>query len=859
MATTLDICIVTADFVGPIRNGGIGTAYHALALALARAGHRVTVLYTWGTWCENGTIGEWVQTYSRQGITLAPMPSCGAAVVCACPYARSSYEAYLWLSAQEKAGRCFDVIHFHEWRGIGFYSAAAKRQGLALRRSVLVAGAHSPALWHQRGMNQYITAFEDLQSDHLERGSVAMADVLISPSQYMLDWMSSQGWTLPQRVLVRQNVLAENDIAPESVQSCSAARSINEIVFFGRLETRKGLALVCDALDLLCGSSPELTGNIAVTFLGKCSQVEGIDARAYLQRRCGKWKLSRWQVIDTLDHAGALDYLCGNGRLALMASLVENSPYTLLECLAAGIACLCSDLPGNRELIDPADAPATVFVPRPAALAARLEAALRQGVKPARPAVSPQTTRKQWLDWHEQIATSIANVAHATIVTDVAGDPPLVSVCIAHRNRPALLAQAIESIRRQDYPQVQVILVDDGSTQQAALDDLAGLEAEFARRKWKIIRQENQYLGAARNTAAKAADGQYLLFMDDDNYALPNEISTFVKAAQSSGADMLTCVFDTFSGDGPPPALGTDPSAQRWLPLGGAVAVGMFSNLYGDANALIKKDVLEKLGGFTIDWGVGHEDWELFARASLAGYRVEVVPEVLYRYRVDRGSMLRTTSHYVNHMRSLRPYLEKVGPQLAPALEYAQGMFFWLLQHPAVLPPTESQPLSHVPIAPPAALPVEMSSPIDPLPFDAIAMDVAPKPIAPPGNQPAQNEPARLAPAPVAPAPAPAPVAPAPVAPAPVAPPQPAQNPMAEAAASQRRVDEYWDSLTWRFTRPMRALIWRFTGRAAPGRPVVCTRDEADRAVNEIRSSASWELGAPLRMIGRLFQSWRRR
>ena len=50
--TPLDICIVTCDIVGPIRNGGIGTAYYSMARTLADAGHRVTVLYALGDYCE---------------------------------------------------------------------------------------------------------------------------------------------------------------------------------------------------------------------------------------------------------------------------------------------------------------------------------------------------------------------------------------------------------------------------------------------------------------------------------------------------------------------------------------------------------------------------------------------------------------------------------------------------------------------------------------------------------------------------------------------------------------------------------------------------------------------------------------
>ena len=74
MTRTLDICIATCDIVGPIRNGGIGTAYYQMALALARAGHRVTVLYALGEFCEQRTIAHWEAEYARQRITFVPLP-----------------------------------------------------------------------------------------------------------------------------------------------------------------------------------------------------------------------------------------------------------------------------------------------------------------------------------------------------------------------------------------------------------------------------------------------------------------------------------------------------------------------------------------------------------------------------------------------------------------------------------------------------------------------------------------------------------------------------------------------------------------------------------------------------------------
>ena len=123
---------------------------------------------------------------------------------------------------------------------------------------------------------------------------------------------------------------------------------------------------------------------------------------------------------------------------------------------------------------------------------------------------------------------------------------------------------------------------------------------------------------------------------------------------------------------------------EIWLPIGGSLALGVFTNLFGDANGMIRRDVFKKLGGFTEDSGITHEDWEFYASAALANYSMTVVPKPLFWYRVHPSSMLRSTNQYLNHMRSMRPYLQKFGPQLTQALLLAQALY---LTPPEIAPP----------------------------------------------------------------------------------------------------------------------------------------------------------------------------
>ncbi|SPJ15766.1 hypothetical protein SBDP2_500009 [Syntrophobacter sp. SbD2] len=217
-----------------------------------------------------------------------------------------------------------------------------------------------------------------------------------------------------------------------------------------------------------------------------------------------------------------------------------------------------------------------------------------------------------------------------------------------------------------------MLLVDDGSDQPEALAFLDRLEPEFQSRGWRIIRQENSYLGAARNTGARHAHGEYLLFMDDDDYAEPHEISTFVRVAGYCGADILTCVAKLFSGNAAPSSYSQVPD-NVLLPLGAAADVGAVKNCFGGANALVRRSTFEKLGGFTEDYGVGYEDHEFFARAVLKGARLEVVPEELFWYRRQQRSMIQTTHPAANVFRSARPYLEALSPDLRGIARLLQG------------------------------------------------------------------------------------------------------------------------------------------------------------------------------------------
>ena len=664
------ILIVTPDILGPIRNGGIGTAFAALAQTLAEAGRAVTILYTLGGHSEDGGgIARWIRHYAALGIRFIPAwLERGEPILDAPHHAWRAYRVYLWLKQHQGD---YDIAYFPEWKGEAYYALQSRRMGLEFAGLRIVVVTHSSTTWADSGNYQVPQQLDDLLLEFLERRSVEMADALVSPSHYMLEWMKRRGWQWSAPAHVIQNLMPEGKAAAPAASA--GAFTITEWVFFGRLERRKGLLVFLEALRQMPAA---VRARMQVTFLGKAIVTPQFDSVAAIHERLAGWTHSV-RLLTDCDRDQALAYLQQPGRVAIIASLVENSPYTVLECVLRQIPFIAADVGGIAELVHADDRDRALFKPAPAALARTLLALDGGRYAPPRPAVTAAVTQQRWLTLQDQLLAEVP-----TAQPEPAAPWPSISVCLVHYNRPALLAQALDSLRRQTYGHFDVVLVDDGSPSPAAHAYLDSLQDEFARRGWTLVRQPNAYLGAARNMAARHAQGDYLLFMDDDNIAKPHELAVFAEVARRTGADILTTVSDVFAdtdNDGQVP----ETSRQLWIPLGDAQGLGVFRNVFGDANALIRRSTFAALGGFTEDYGLGHEDWKFFAKASIAGVNLQLVPEPLFWYRVNAGSMLRAGDTATDHARSVLPYWAGFPRGIGPVLAYAS----YLQRSPAARSP----------------------------------------------------------------------------------------------------------------------------------------------------------------------------
>lgn len=644
----LSICLVTPELAEFHQNGGIGTATSGLMRVLREHGYSVTVLYTGDA---PDTLTD-LRSNPRWLRALTSIEASGIAI----HFLKHEYgPAFMWPPRKASYGcfdflksRSFDVVHFNDYNGNGFYSVTAKKCGQHFARTTFVTTIHGTTEWATTADRSGVAEISQLERIYLENRSIELSDVVIGVSRHLLEWLHRNGVKLPPHSYLHKNC---HPPSPDLAGLAIPPGGLERVVFFGRMDLRKGIDTFVTAMQSFGPSHP----HVAIEFVGKYNKIEGEHAAGYvLHRLQGIPNSIRFN--NTLDRDGALRTLCRKGTLAVMPSHDENSPCVIVECQTVGIPFLTSDVGGSGELIAPKDRERTLFSPTASALAAALTRVVASGQETIRPNRTAEEVAEGWALLHHAIAEGALLGEPAA---DDAESPSkdLVSVCITHYRRPWLLPSLIAAIEAQDYPNIEIILVDDFSCDTATASMLDTLEATFGKKvPLKIIRRErNGYLGAARNTAIAHSTGRFIKFQDDDNLPLPTEISAMVRAQRRTGAAVITSFSYMFTST--PPAK---PGIKQidYFPIGGCEPLTFVRNEFGDANALVLADVVHEIGGFSEERDIGAEDYEFFARILSRKHSIQVLPEPQFFYRVTEGSMLQAGSLLTNAQRARRGFAE---------------------------------------------------------------------------------------------------------------------------------------------------------------------------------------------------------
>lgn len=241
---------------------------------------------------------------------------------------------------------------------------------------------------------------------------------------------------------------------------------------------------------------------------------------------------------------------------------------------------------------------------------------------------------------------------------------PLVTVAIPCYNYAAYVGEAIESALGQTHPRIEVVVVDDGST-----DDSATVVGEFGDRA-RLIRQANAGLSAARNRSAVAARGEYVVFLDADDILRPDYVTRSLAVFREDEDLALGFVYSQMEMFGRKQGLTTFQEFELQA---------LLRDNFIHASALLRTELVRRYP-YDESWRSGFEDWDFYLTLCEHGYHGKLVdaPLLLYRKhdssqsmydslhrrRRDRLRMKLVWKHRGLYLRNAPSYLGFVGGKL---------------------------------------------------------------------------------------------------------------------------------------------------------------------------------------------------
>jgi glycosyltransferase involved in cell wall biosynthesis len=209
---------------------------------------------------------------------------------------------------------------------------------------------------------------------------------------------------------------------------------------------------------------------------------------------------------------------------------------------------------------------------------------------------------------------------------------PAVSVVIPCFNAAAFVAQAVDSVLAQRMNDVQIIVVNDGSSDEQELHRSLATYSEQV----ELIDQPHGGLSSARNRGIAAAHGSYLAFLDADDLWKPGLLRRQLELLHDSGADLVYCDAELFG-----EAVGPGKTVMAQYPSIGAVTAASLllrECLVVMSTVVARTEAVRRVDGF--DQALAAcEDLDLWMRMVIAGSRISYHREVLVRRRIHASNL----------------------------------------------------------------------------------------------------------------------------------------------------------------------------------------------------------------------------
>lgn len=635
----MKIWFLTGEFA-PDFGGGIGTYVENCAKMFAEAGDDVTVIVR--------SLKENKEEKTKEGYKVVRFRQGEGEYYTYLGYDNAlAYQYYeVIMKLIDKYGKP-DVIEMQEYNAYGQYIIQNKLMlNEKLKDIPLVVHLHTPS-FETLKINQFNTYEAPFYwIGEMEKFCIKGADALLCPSQFLADKLQ---YLVPDKKINVINLPFDIDKGElEKYQKSNPIKSDKKtLLYFGRTEYRKGVIQMLKGAEKLW----EKGLDFKVKIIGGDVKLEskGTFIGEELKKKYAKYiESGNLEMLAPIPHLELIPHIL-SATAVTIPSLYENFPNTCIYSMWLEKPVLVSKSGGQAEMVQESGKNGIIFDwDKEGDFEEKLEQLLNMSDEELQTMGNNAKTRINKLcnmetnlklrkEFFEEVIRNknkqkdkfpfVEEMPKDEYTKVYEGEKDLLSVVIPYYNLGKTLPETIESIKETEYKKYEIIIVNDGSTDQESIDVLKQYEND---EKIRIINIKNKGLANARNVGAETAKGEFVAFIDADDKI---DKTFYTKAInilhQYDNVSYVYSWVQYFEG-----------STAVWPTFNIHIPYLLCANMLAAYSVIRKNDFLN-FGKNRIKMEYGMEDYDGWVSLAEHGCLGVSIPEKLNLYRVRKDSMSR--------------------------------------------------------------------------------------------------------------------------------------------------------------------------------------------------------------------------
>jgi glycosyltransferase involved in cell wall biosynthesis len=641
----LNYWILTTEYP-PFYGGGISTYCYHTACMITQKGHQVTVI-------TNDNRIRSVEIAQVDGIRIVRFnPALTGITAYLGETTNLAYAFAMILKKMISEGERPDLIETQDYNGIAYFLLQFKACLTDWCKNIpIVVTMHAPSFLYIEYNQGPLYKNPNFWIGEMERFSIQAADLVISPSSYLIDQIMQRFTILSDNLRVIPNPY-DVDSASYSV-STQTSEVNNKLAFYGKLSPQKGSFRILEEFKKLWDNgfneSFTMIGGEEIVF-HPMKRTMGAIIREKYGFYIERGLLQLKNKISLTKQTNVLSEF----DIFVIPSIVDNLPYVVMELMALGKIVIVSKQGGQSEIISDQEDGFIFDYTRPShfeqvlAKVLQLDSHQRQGI--IAKAKNKIFNRYSYDNIYQQkiklldelrmdkkqrsIFPLIRKLDENKINIPHSANQDLLSVIIPYYNLGNYLDETITSVLKSTYPSIEIIIVNDGSTDNKSI---ATLEKYRHFKNISIIDKTNTGLADSRNIGAQAAQGYFMAFLDADDTV---ESSYFTKAItllkQYDNVHFVGCWTRYFGN-----------SKAIWPTFNPEPPLLLTHNLINSSSLVYKTWAFLSSGKNDSDFKIGLEDYASVICMKSNGLNGVAIPELLFNYRVRKNSMIKNSNDTV--------------------------------------------------------------------------------------------------------------------------------------------------------------------------------------------------------------------